>query len=228
MFLDGSRMSSWQIHWLEAEGDLRPWCKDITSEIEAAHDAISQLIVPPRLDIIIQRFDGALVIPEIGMVGRAYRKSLFSLTLDPTNEHFNTGVTDGTLRRHVAHEVHHCLRMGGSGYGHTLGEALVSEGLAGRFVARLFGNAPEPWERAIDAATLKTHYPDLATLNSTNFDHGSWFIGKGEQPRWLGYTLGYEIVGRWLEFVGEVDGHTWANVAADTVLAATWKEIGQV
>ena len=56
MVLDGSRMSSWQIHWLEAEGDLRPWCKDITSEIEAAHDAISQLIVPPRLDIIIQRF----------------------------------------------------------------------------------------------------------------------------------------------------------------------------
>ena len=177
-------MSCWQIHWLEAEADLRPWGQDITSEIEAAREAISQLIAPPQLDIIIQRFHGARVIPEIGMVGRAYRKSLFSLTLDPANEHFNTAVTDGTLRRHVAHEVHHCLRMGGPGYGRTLGEALVSEGLAGRFVAKLFGNAPEPLERAIDAAVLKTHYPNLATLNSTNFDHGSWFFGRGGQrPR---------------------------------------------
>ena len=69
--------------------------------------------------------------------------------------HINTAVTDGTLRRHVAHEVHYCLRMGGPGYGRSLGEALVSEGLAGRFVAKLFGNAPEPWECAIDAAALK-------------------------------------------------------------------------
>jgi uncharacterized protein YjaZ len=29
-----------------------------------------------------------------------------------------------------------------------------------------------------------------------------------QRPRWLGYTLGYEIVGNWLDRVGEVDGPT--------------------
>ena len=69
----------------------------------------------------------------------AYRPGLFGLTLDPDNPQFATCISDGTLRRQVAHEVHHCLRMAGPGYGRVLGEALVSEGLAGHFTRRLLG-----------------------------------------------------------------------------------------
>jgi hypothetical protein len=79
------------------------------------------------------------------------RESLFSLTLDPDNPNFERSLGDGDLRRTIAHEVHHCMRMAGPGYGWTLGEALVSEGLAGQFVHRLFGSPPEPWECAVSA-----------------------------------------------------------------------------
>jgi hypothetical protein len=109
-------------------------------------------------------------------------------------------VHGGDLRRTVAHEVHHCLRMAGPGYGWTLGEALVSEGLAGRFVSRLFGSPSESWECAVSDEERRANLPDNTTLLSTGHDHLAWFFGFGGcHPRWLGYTLGYRIVGDWLD-----------------------------
>ena len=211
---------SWHLHWLEASGDLSPWRDEIAAEVEIARTAVvDQLPVPP-LDILVQRGPGA-VIPETGTVGQAYRASLFALTLDPDNPNFERSLRDGNVRRTVAHEVHHCLRMAGPGYGRTLGEALVSEGLAGRFVGRLFGTPPEPWECAVSDAVLETHLPDNATLVGNGHDHRAWFFGVGGRyPRWLGYTLGYRIVGDWLETAPRLDGDSWVNVPGHDVIAA--------
>ena len=220
-------MPDWTLHWLEAEGSLCPWQSQIAVEIEAARQVIATVILSPRLDILIQRLSRG-VIPEIGMVGHAYRKSLFSLTMDPDNAKFERCLMDGTLRRQVAHEVHHCLRMAGPGYGRTLGEALVSEGLAGQFVTFLFKTPPEPWECAVDAEALNANMPDKTELASTEYDHGAWFYGLGDKrPRWLGYTLGYHIVGKWLQDVGDVGGDMWTNVSAEAVLSAAFERATQ-
>jgi uncharacterized protein YjaZ len=85
-----------------------------------------------------------------------------------------------------------------------------------------------PWERAVDENILFANRPDAASLASTSFNHAAWFFGAGgERPRWLGYTLGYEIVGRWIDQTPEVNGFTWTNVPADTVLAAMWPEVSR-
>lgn len=211
----------WRLHWLEAEGDLSLWRGQIRAEVEAAWAAMAGKVNTPPLDILVQRLPGA-VIPEIGMVGHAYRKGLFALTLDPDNPRFAASLGEGALRRQVAHEAHHCLRMAGPGYGRTLGEALVSEGLAGQFTGWLFGNSPEPWECAVDDDTMRSHRPDATELADTNYSHNAWFYGTGgRRPRWLGYTLGYRLVGKWLAGAGTVDGETWVNVPAETVLAAS-------
>uniref|UniRef100_UPI000B02FDB5 DUF2268 domain-containing putative Zn-dependent protease n=1 Tax=Methylobacterium sp. CCH5-D2 TaxID=1768765 RepID=UPI000B02FDB5 len=128
---------SWQLHWLEASGDLGPWRATIAEEVEIARIAVAGVLPVPPLDILVQRLPGE-AIPETGTTGRALRESLFSLTIDPDNPNFARSLRDGDLHRTVAHEAHHCMRMAGPGYGWTLGEALVSEGLAGRFVNRLF------------------------------------------------------------------------------------------
>jgi hypothetical protein len=218
-------VSEWRIHWLEAEGDLQPWRARIASEIEAAREVILRLVSPPPppLDILVQRLSGAAVIPEIGMAGQAFRKGLFALTVDPDNPRFLDSLADGALQRQVAHEAHHCMRMAKLGYGRTLGEALVSEGLAGRFVTHLFESPPEPWERAVDKSTLLAHRPDDQMLASTDYNHDSWFFGVGGQrPRWLGYTLGYEMVGKWLETAGELEYSAWIEVSTESILAARW------
>lgn len=80
---------------------------------------------------------------------------MFSLTIDPANPNFAHSLRDGDLRRAVAHEAHRCMRMAGPGYGWSLGEALVSEGLAGHFASRLFDSPPAPWECAVTDEVLR-------------------------------------------------------------------------
>lgn len=174
----------------------------------------------PSLDIAVERGLGE-VIPEIGTAAHVQSPTSVWLTLDPDNPNFEASLRTGDVRRTIVHEVHHCLRMAGPGYGATLGEALVSEGLAGQFVSHLFGTPPEPWESAVSDAELAANRPDPAALAGTDHDHGAWFYGcGGRYPRWLGYTLGYRIVGNWLEAGAAPDGDTWVNVPADAVLAA--------
>lgn len=133
----------WQVHWLEAEGDLAPWRERIAAEIEVARTAVAGVLPSFGLDILVERVTGA-VIPEVGTAGRAYRPSLCGLTVDPLNPNFAASLDTGDIRRTIAHEVHHCRRFAGPGYGRTLGEAIVSEGLAGQFAGTLFAAPPSP------------------------------------------------------------------------------------
>ncbi|MCJ2090407.1 DUF2268 domain-containing protein [Methylobacterium sp. E-005] len=211
---------TWQLHWLEASGDLTPWRSAIAAEVEIARTAVGTVLPVSPLDILVQRLPGA-VIPETGTTGQATRAGLFSLTIDPNNPNFARSLRDGDLRRTVAHEAHHCMRMAGPGYGWTLGEALVSEGLAGQFVSRLFNSPPAPWECAVTDEVLAANLPDNATLVGNGHDHGAWFFGfGGRYPRWLGYTLGYRIVGDWLDAGADTGGDAWVNVPAHDVIKA--------
>ncbi len=89
----------------------------------------------------------------------------------------------------------------GPGYGVTLGEALVSEGLSDHFVAQAFPNTPpQPWDHRKmtarqEAGLWKRARRDLAIPGA--YDHPLWFFGAGGKnalPRWSGYTLAYRIV----------------------------------
>ena len=117
--------------------------------------------------------------------------------------------------------MHHCLRNAGPGYGQSLGEALVSEGLAGQFVNRLYGTPPEPWEKAVaptrrlalpagrQGARLADVRPQRVVLRH-----------RRSYPRWLGYTLGYLLAGRWRALEPEANGARLVNVTAAEVIAA--------
>ena len=211
---------AWQLHWLEASGDLHPWRERIAAEVEIARQAMVRVLPETPIDILVQRIKDA-VIPQIGMVGHSYRAALFALTCDPDNANFEPALSNGALRRLVAHEAHHCLRMAGLGYGQTLGQVLVSEGLAGQFVSHLFGTPPEAWERAVTDDVLRSHLPDAAALARTDYDHDAWFYGAvGRYPHWLGYTLGYRIAGNWLETAPDLSGDAWASVSDKDVIAA--------
>ncbi|ALB62594.1 FIG00553987: hypothetical protein [Cronobacter condimenti 1330] len=216
-------MERWTLHWLEAQGDLTAYRAKIAEECAAAYHTLAKVMTPPRLDILVHRAPGQ-VIPEIGMAGRAYHGALFSVGIDEDNPQFSMSLTDGTLRRQILHEVHHCLRMAGPGYGWTPGEAMVSEGLAGQFVAWLMGSKPEPWECALNSAAFAAVPVSSATLADARYDHAAWFFGSGSLPRWFGYTLGYEMVAAWLRDEGEPDPDQWIAVDAQDVIAAARRQ----
>ncbi|MFT9064224.1 MAG: DUF2268 domain-containing putative Zn-dependent protease [Acetobacter persici] len=208
----------WTVHWLEASGSLDAHRAPIMDALHAAYTALSHHVQLPEIDVLIQRAEGR-TIPEFGLSGRAYRASLFALSVDPDNPNFAKSLLDGTLTRQIVHEAHHCFRMAGPGYGRTLGEALVSEGLAGRFVQHVLHSHPEPWEAALPVSDLKTFGVQASTLSKTQYDHARWFFGRGPLPRWFGYTLGYEIVGDWL-LNTHPEAVDWINIPADIPLAA--------
>lgn len=215
----------WTLHWLEAKGDLGPWKGQISSEIEATREVVAAFVAPPRVDILVQR--GRWVIQEIGLAGRTFDAASMMLTIDPETATFAASLGDGALRRQVAHEIHHCLRWAGPGYGRTLGEALVSEGLAGQFASHLFRTPPEVWERAVEPATADRLFPDAISLAAPRYDHSAWFYGTGGYPKWLGYTIGYRLVGAWLRSRHNVDPQTFIAVPAAEVLSAWPGHLGE-
>jgi hypothetical protein len=212
-------MSKWAIHWLEAEGSLEPWRSEITTQIAAAEKAVASLIDPPHIDVLVAYRNKIGVISELGIGAFAQFPSLFSMSCDPTNENFETSLSNQAVLRLTIHEVHHCLRMAEPGMGRTLGEAIVNEGMAGQFVSHLIGTPPELWEKAVDSFEIINHMPDAKTLASTDYDHAEWFYGTGELPRWVGYSLGYEIVGRWIKQCNPTSAADWIETSAGKVIS---------
>ena len=212
-------MSHWTLHWLEATGSLSQYRDPITENFVAAESLLSSMMIPPRLDILIQNLPGQ-VIPEVGLLGRAYTERLFSLAVDPDSPALEESLHQGALLRHILHEVHHCLRMAGPSYGLSAGEALVSEGLAGQFVTQLSGHSPELWETAFSDTQLLQWPLPAEVLAQQPYDHAALFFGSGTLPRWYGYSLGYQMVAAWLAQSGTPDPQQWVNVPAAQVIAA--------
>lgn len=101
-----------------------------------------------------------------------------------------------------AHELHHAARiLEGPGYGSTLQEALVTEGLADSFSLQVFSaSPPPPWVRALDRdSTCSLWNKVQREFDRPSYDHGRWFLGDEQIPRWAGYTLGYRLVQTYLD-----------------------------
>ena len=140
----------------------------------------------------------AATIPE-WMVGG------FAPTIDRVDIAVDPAIADEDLRTYlpylVAHELHHVARRRGPGYGRTLRDAIVTEGLADHFALELLGGSPPPWSVALTRADLTALTALAAKDNSgSGYDHQGWFFGRPPQiPRWTGYAIGFEVVGDFIE-----------------------------
>ncbi|NHN83576.1 hypothetical protein GOB93_02835 [Acetobacter musti] len=217
MISDRGDADRWHLHWLTAGGTPNlPVREAVMAGRDEAFLALAGLRRPPALDILVNC--SRAVIPETGCGGRALRPDLFELRLDPKNAALGGNLATGVIRRTILHEVHHCMRMAGPGYGLTLGEALVSEGLAGRFVQHLLRTPPEPWECAVGEEVLPDFMPSDEQLWTRPYDHAGWFFGAGGRyPRWLGYSLGFWLAGCWVRSV-RPEGEAWTGVSAREVI----------
>lgn len=199
-------MSSMKLHFLDARGaltDLHDWLDQCLSE---THKKAAGLMPLQPLDVVVQ--SETRVPPEKGHLGYASMSGVVFITVDPDNPALRANV-DKSLERMFAHELHHAAKWDGSGYGPSLGEALVSEGLAGHFVLELFGGLPEPWEQ-LSASEIRPHVTLAAKdWERTDYNHDAWFFGRGDLPRWLGYSLGFHLVETFLSKHANNRASTW-------------------
>jgi hypothetical protein len=97
----------------------------------------------------------------------------------------------------VAHEMHHSSRiLAGPGYGSTLLEAFVTEGLAQHFAEEMFPTTPKPpWYRELSLKQERALWKRAKRrLHDTSYDHDVWFHGAGQIPPDAGYSIGYNLV----------------------------------
>lgn len=186
------------LHILNANNHLTFLEPRIRVAVEAALAGISQVLPLPGVDIVIDS-DSKAAIPETGVGGYAPNAHRIDIHIDPTFPRVEQAL-EREIKSTLAHELHHCARWAGIGYGDTLIEHIVSEGLADHFDLEVNGGTPKPWSLALTDTQLKVLFKEALQASKQNaFSQNDWFFGaKKDIPRWTGYSLGFSIVGKYL------------------------------
>lgn len=186
------------LHILRASGRFEPYLHDLEQTIKGAVEKTSVHIDLHPIDIVV--YDNPRqVIRGFGHGARTHNPYTIRVSLDPEFPYFVKTVMGNELPRAISHELHHTVRWKAVGYGKTLLEVLVTEGLACRFEQEVWGGSPSPWASALSPAKQKKLAPRAQReYQRTDYNHGEWFFGMGSIPRWAGYALGYQLIGAYL------------------------------
>lgn len=190
------------LHLLNATNRLSTLEKRIVVEFNNAVNQVKYLMPVNHVDVVIRA--SSQVIPETGIAGYCPQDDLVYVSIDPNNTNLLKKFSE-EFTATLAHELHHSIRWKEVGYGTTLGEALVSEGLACCFEAELRTLAPPLYAIAVNQDELPQIWKRARNeLSSDTYDHFAWFLGKPSRsiPRYAGYSLGYQIV---LDYIRSFD-----------------------
>ena len=186
-----------RIHVLTASGELEPYQADIERSLRHAWPDIDGLLGLRDLDVVVSH-STTNVMAETGVGGYGPTGYEVQLWLDASRVDV-AEIIEVHLPETLAHEAHHSARWRGPGYGVTLLDALVTEGLAQHFQTEFDGSTPVsaiPFD-AGEATWIVDHIGP--SLEDAGYDHTAWFLADtGVIPRWTGYRLGYMVIADYL------------------------------
>lgn len=115
------------------------------------------------------------------------------LFIDPTKPNLIPKIAESSFPANIYHEMHHARRMIKVGFGQSLLEVVISEGLATVFAEEMFGKFKAPWGKY-----SKSEIEQLIKIFDINkldkkINYEEWFLGHGK-PHWLGYKVGTYII----------------------------------
>lgn len=206
-------MSVWQIHYLNARKALNSVMPETRAAAREAIAAVEEHVALPRFDLIIRAGDEVVQGWAVG--GYAPAPGHIQITVEPSR------FAPEPFIRTLVHELHHLVRWDGPGYGKSLGEALVSEGLAGHFVLQVLGGSPDPWDAVAPSESLVRQAQNEWARR--DYDHAEWFFGKGKIRRWSGYGLGHRLVAEYLAQNPKENAVTLAAAPSDRFRGALRK-----
>jgi uncharacterized protein YjaZ len=185
---------------LTATGKLGKYKSRIAKAARKSIKIIKKKISIPDADIVF--YDNPNnAIPHLGIDAFTNNINLVLVPLNPKFKNFDKTISEEMLRI-FAHELHHCARMKAVGYGETLFEVMVSEGLADHFELEVTNKKPQTWDTALTAkqfSVLKKRAKK--EYNNKNYNHNDWFFGSNDRkiPKWAGYTIGFNLVSEYLK-----------------------------
>ncbi|TRZ55648.1 hypothetical protein D4Q76_00090 [archaeon] len=185
---------------LTAGGRLEKYKRRIMKVARESIKIIKKKIPIPDVDIAF--YDNPeYTIPHLGIGGYAQTPGLLLISLNPKFKQFERTIRDEILRT-LVHELYHCIRMKTVGYGDTLLEAMITEGLADHFELEVTNKKPQKWDTSLTAKQFGImKKKSVKEFNSKKYNHEEWFFGSNERriPKWAGYTIGFNLVGNYLK-----------------------------
>ena len=190
-----------QLHLLNSANQISHVKRKIESTFVQGLASIEALIKVSNVDVVVYR-DSRLVIPETGVGGYSPSHDRVFIAVDPEHSSFEEHFERNFISI-LGHELHHCARWMMPGYGTTLKEAIVSEGLACHFETELCDGTVPFYAQCLDnqeQIQVLTEFEN--SCNSPAYDHAAWFYGSGYLPRQAGYSLGFAIVAAYIAVHG--------------------------
>lgn len=182
----------------------------VEEAFELAREHCSTLLDARDVDVHVMAAPDECI-PQWGTGGFTQGPHAVLVAVDPNHD-----VQTDHLISTLVHEIHHAMRWRGPGCGTSVGERLVSEGLAEAFEVQCTGREPLYAVGQVEAAARAAARRALAEDPA---DEGRWFFGSADVPFWFGYRWGYELVNEALPRLGLTAAEAVLVPAAD-VLAA--------
>lgn len=174
-----------KFHILNAGGTLDSHIELIETAFEESLSLLPDGFITVGIDVTFQDL-ASWVVPEIGIVGHTYSGHLVQISLDPKHD-----LKKNDLVKIIVHELHHAVRWQNVSFNKTLGELIVSEGLACLFEEELTGQTPIYVQGDISDSDIEMVKSEL---NNGKYDQSKWFYGSTAGiPRWFGYAYGYNL-----------------------------------
>jgi len=110
----------------------------------------------------------------------------------------------------IAHEYSHSAIMQHHTW-QTLLDSLIYEGLAEHFREKIMGGKRSAWSKAVSLKQVQKFWKQLKSHSHSDdykLYHKVFFEGK-EYPKWVGYTIGYEI---FKSFLNNTKPHDWKAI----------------
>ncbi len=189
--------AQFKLHLLTADKNLKPYLPTIQKLAKPVLKKVSSLLpFKESVDIVVYRYHAPN--PDFATSGYTPTGNTLWLYTDPAQKGYKKLLPE-QLPKVLAHELHHACRWQGPGYGKTLKEALITEGLAAHFEQEALGGDPSAFylqftERIL-AGLFKKAKPEL---NSTSYSYNNWFFGNKAKniPPHAGYGLGYWLINK--------------------------------
>jgi len=189
----------------------------------SALNHINALLPGPPTVIVVKIGNPSQLIPQQGVNGfTSQATGQIILQVGRTAQSSPARTLRLWLLRDLAHEVNHSVRiLGGTGFGATLLQQTISEGIATAFDQAAFPGTPDPFAQAItpaqECALWEKVKPQLGATNLYNL----WMFGGPGVPHWTAFTIGYHIVNDYRDHHRNVSWAQLTAASATAILAAS-------
>ena len=206
---NGAVMTTWQLHLLNSRNALTSVMSEIRASLRETLAKVADHAEVPNFDLVA-RADTSIA--DWGLRATTPGPGIIEIAINPARW------SEDYFQRTLVRELHHLIRWERPGYGRSLGEALVSEGLAGHFVTQVLGGQSDPWDAMRPSSGVARQA--LNEWARRDFDHARWFLGKGDLRRWSGYGIGHRLIAEHLSQIEGQDVVSLSWAPADQFRAA--------